>query len=314
MTSKEQYIIFCKKEPTIPVFQTYWWLDAAVGQSNWDVALAFHEDSIIGAMPYFIKRKMGVKIITMPRFISMMGIWIYYPPNQKYIDKLHYEQKISTDLINQLPSFDYFNQSFYPTYTNWLPFFWKGFKQTTRYTYSLSNLSDCETLFEKFAHSKRKNILRSEKILTIKEDLSIEDFYNLHSKSLIKEGKKIDYPLSLLQNLYNAAIANNGGKILYAVDEKKSIHAALFTVWNTESSFNIINPIDTEHRQSGASSLLIKHMISYVKNKTKTFDFEGSMNEQIAESFRRFGAIQKPYFVIYKASTFIGKIYRLIKY
>ncbi len=313
LTSKEQYIHFCKTEPTIPVFQTFWWLDAAVGRNNWDVAIIFQENTIIGAMPYYKKLKWGATIITMPRFISMMGIWIYYPPNQKYIDKLHYEQTISTKLIEQLPSFDYFNQSFYYTYTNWLPFFWKGFKQTTRYTYTLSNLSNTEELFEKFAHSKRKNILRSEKLLTIKEDLAIKDFYDLHQKSLAKENKNIDYSFELLQNLYNASIQHNGGKILYAVDENNNIHAALFTVWNSESSFNIINPIDPEHRHSGASSLLIKQMISYIKDKTKTFDFEGSMNEQIAESFRRFGAIQKPYFVIYKANTVLGKLYTLFK-
>lgn len=37
--------------------------------------------------------------------------------------------------IDNLPKFDYFNMNFHYSITNWLPFYWRGFKQTTRYTY-----------------------------------------------------------------------------------------------------------------------------------------------------------------------------------
>ena len=103
------------------------------------------------------------------------------------------------------------------------------------------------------------------------------------------------------------------GKILYAVDETNSIHAALFTIWNKYSSFNIISPIDPEHRNSGSSSLLIKAMINHLKDKTDRFDFEGSMDPQISESFRRFGASQKPYFVISKTNSLLLKLYYFFK-
>ena len=312
LKNKEKYIELCKKETTIPVFQMPWWLDATVDHDNWDVVLTFHEGEITGAMPFFINCKMGLRIITMPRFISMMGIWIK-PIIQKEIDRLHHEQKISSQLIESLPSFDYFNQSFYYTYTNWLPFYWKGFKQTTRYTYVLENIENPELIFKQFAHSKRKNILRSEKLLTIKQDLSVDEFYNFHKICLEKEGKKIDYSLSLLTNLIEAAYIHKSGKIIYATDNEGRIHSALFTIWNRVSSFNLINPIDPEQRNSGSSSLLIKEMINYVKDKTNRFDFEGSMDPYISESFRRFGATQKPYFVIHKTNSWLYKIYAALK-
>ena len=312
LKNKDIFRDFCSQETTVPVFQMPWWLDATVGYENWDVVLTFHEEEIIGAMPYFINSKLGLKVITMPRFISMMGIWIK-SGNKKEIDRLHFEQKISTEIIEALPSFDYFNQSFYYTYTNWLPFYWKGFKQTTRYTYVLENLENADLIFKQFAHSKRKNILRSEKTLLVKEDLGIEEFYNFHKLCLQKEGKKIDYSLTLLKTLIEAAYQNNGGKIIYTIDNEGKIHSALFSIWNRVSSFNLINPIDPEQRNSGSSSLLIKEMLNYVKDKTARFDFEGSMNPYISESFRRFGAIQKPYFVIYKTNSWLYKLYTLLK-
>lgn len=313
MEYKEIYAKLCGTATTIPVVQTSWWLDALVGRDHWEVALSFHEGEVIGAFPYFKKNKLGFSIITMPRFSTIMGIWIHYPPNQKYIDKLHYEQAISEELIRQLPAFDYFNQSFYHSYTNWLPFYWRGFDQTTRYTYVLENLDESELLFKEFAHSKRKNISRSSKILSLKEDLSAEEFYELHKTCLDKEGKIIDYSLDLLKRMVAAVDERNGGKLLAAVDEHNVIHAALFTVWNSLSSFNLINPIDPIHRNSGASSFLIKEMIKKVQGKTMRFDFEGSMDVKIAESFRRFGAIQKPYFVISKANSVFMKWFYFLK-
>jgi len=309
---KEQYILLCENEDTIPVFQTAWWLDAVVGRDNWEVVLHENEGQIIGAMPYFIKSKWGFKIITMPRFISMMGIWIKYPINQKYIDKLHYEQQITKEIINQLPRFDYFNQSFYHTFSNWLPFHWKNFQETTRYTYILENISDSESILKNFTYNKRKKLLSSEKTLLIKEDLPAIAFYKFHRNCLQNEGVKIDYPFSLLESLIKAAHQRRSGKIIYAVDNQNKIHSALFVVWNKASAFAVINPIDTTISKGGASSLLVWEMIKQLKNKTTKFDFDGSMNEHISDSFRRFGAVQKPYFVISKTNSLLIKLYRLL--
>ncbi|WP_343823783.1 hypothetical protein [Clostridium subterminale] len=43
-------------------------------------------------------------------------------------------------------------------------------------------------------------------------------------------------------------------------------------------------------------------------NYTKKFDFEGSMIENVKNSFRRFGAVQVPYFCIYKEYSRLFKM------
>jgi len=53
---------------------------------------------------------------------------------------------------------------------------------------------------------------------------------------------------------------------------------------------------------------LVKEIIKYVSNYTNKFDFEGSMIEGIENSFRQFGAIQKPYFAISKTTSRFLKI------
>lgn len=54
---KEQYRQFCQNEKDIPIFSKDWWLDAVCGVDNWDVVLVEKGGQIVGALPYFVKKK-----------------------------------------------------------------------------------------------------------------------------------------------------------------------------------------------------------------------------------------------------------------
>ena len=64
------------------------------------------------------------------------GVYYNYPPEQKYCTKLAYEKDVINELLEQIGTIDYFFQKFTPRFTNWLPYYWNNFKQTTAYTYS----------------------------------------------------------------------------------------------------------------------------------------------------------------------------------
>lgn len=75
----------------------------------------------------------------------------------------------------------YYNQNFHYSISNWLPFYWKGFRQTTRYTYVIEDISDIENVFKNFDYSKKKNINKARKTVRIKYDLSAQEFYEHHN-------------------------------------------------------------------------------------------------------------------------------------
>jgi hypothetical protein len=89
-----------------------------------------------------------------------MGPWIKYPPNQKYANRLSLEKEVYFSIIDQLPDIDHFSQNFYYLVTNWLPFYWKGFNQTTRYTYLIKNLTDLPEVFSRFKDNMRNKIIK----------------------------------------------------------------------------------------------------------------------------------------------------------
>ena len=313
-TNKKKYINLCKTEKTIPIFSQAFWLNAVVESNNWDVAIVENNDhKIIGAMPYIWKKKYGFKILTMPKLTQTLGPWLRYPENQKYCSKLSFEKKIMAQLIEQLPKFNYFTQNFHYSITNWLPFYWKKFQQTTQYTYIIEDLTNLGVVLGRFDHSKTKNIKRAEQIITVKTDMLPREFYENHKHTLKKQNKMISYSYDLFDKIYNATHENKQSKIFYAIDKKNNLHSAIFVIWDNTEAYDLISTIDPDYRNSGATSLLIKTAIEYTSKIVTKFNFEGSMIEEVEKSFRRFGAIQKPYFNITKASHILLKIGTCLK-
>ena len=146
-----------------------------------------------------------------------MGPFIKYPMNQSYSKKLSFEKKILTKIIIELPKFHSFNQNFNYSQKNWLPFFWKKFKQTTRYTYVIDDLTNLNEIYSNFDRSKKKNIKKAEKIIKIRYDLSANEFYENHKMTLKKQGILISYSMDTFVKMYNCCYSNNSGRTIYAV-------------------------------------------------------------------------------------------------
>jgi hypothetical protein len=307
MTNRERYRVFCRDNDFIPIFSKDWFLDAVCGMNNWDVVLVKKQDKVVASMPFYRKKKALFNIITMPKHAQTMGVFLTYPKGQKYETRLSYEKKIMQSLIDQLPKVDYFNQTFHYTITNWLPFYWKGYTQTTNYTYLIENLSDIEAVFKKFSNGKRKDIAKSKEIVEIKFDLSAKEFYENHKMTLKKQNTEISYSFEHFSRIYSNVYRYNSGCTLYAVDKVGNIHAGVLVVWDKNSGYNLITTFDPSFRNSGASTLLIYEMIKFIATKTDRFDFEGSMIESVEKSYRQFGAKQKPYFDITKVDSKILK-------
>jgi len=300
---KEIYRIWSATESEIPVFSRDWWLDAACGEENWDVILVEEKGAIAGAMPYYMKRRGIFRLITRPHLTQTMGPYLRQDDSLSHSDKLGREKKIFGEMIERLPQFDHFNVAFNYRYTNWLPFHWAGFSQTTGYTYIIPDLSDLQRVYSDFAYAKKKDIKKAKNVVEVRFDLSAADFYRHHETSLRKQGEKIHYSFEYFERLYNAAYANSGGRVVYAQDKNDAIHAALFVVWGPEGAYDLISTIDPELRNSGAATLLVQEIVGYVSAFTGRFDFEGSMIEGVEASFRKLGAIQTPYLVISKTPS-----------
>jgi hypothetical protein len=311
VTNKEKYRQLCSVEMSIPIFSKDWWLDSVAG-GDWDVVLVEKGGEILASMPYTMRNSYGLTLINQPLLTQNLGPWLR-KSSAKYAKRLSQEKDLLQDLFKQLPSFSSFKQNWHCSKTNWLPLYWMGFEQTTKYTYVISNIKDYNTVFKDFENSKRKNIKKSEKIINVKFDISPEDFYKNHKLTLSKQRTKISYSFDVFKNLYSKGYKNNSAKTIAAYDKDGNLHAALFIVWDSNSAYDLISTIDPDYRTFGAASLLVQEAIKYVSKYVDKFDFEGSMIEPVERSFRQFGAIQTPYFTISKTNSKLLKTYRFLQ-
>jgi hypothetical protein len=306
MTNKQKYQNFCQEEFNIPIFSQPFWLDAVCGEENWDAILYEKRGVIIASMPYYIRKRYGISYITQPKFTQTLGPWIKYPKDMTYGKKLSFEKEVMNALIEQLEKLSvvFFQQSFNFKITNWLPFYWKGYSQTTNYTYRIEDISDVEKSFEHFHGSIKNNIRKSLKQgLTISFDLPAKDFYKLHKNSLQKKGKLLSFSFDLFSRIYETVYKNNCGRVIYATDQENNLHCAKLFIYDRNSAYYLISILDPDYRKSMSQTLLIYEALKYFSDKTKSFDFEGSMIESVEASNMKFGAVQTPYFRITKTYT-----------
>lgn len=305
MTKKEKYRELCEYEKTIPIFSKDWWMDAVCGENNWDVLLVEKGRQIVASLPYYLRKRGKRREITQPPLTQTNGIWIKYPPNQKYCKKLAYEKEVMTGIISQLDELNlgYYNQNFHYSITNWLPFYWKGFKQTTRYTYVIEDLENSNEVYKNFKCNIRNKIKKANKrnVKIISKD-DIETFYMINKKTFDRQNIAISYSLKFIEKLDNTLKEKKARKIFFAIDENKKVHSVLYLIWDLTSSYVHMVGEDPELRNSGAGILLIWESIKYTKEilNLNKYDFEGSMIESVEEVRRSCGAIQKPYFNIKK--------------
>jgi hypothetical protein len=306
MTGKDKYKVLCKNETSIPVYVMDWWLDTVCGANNWDVLLYEQKDNVEAAMVFYLPCK---GIITMPAHTQTMGIW-FNPAfeDKKYSKNLHRKQMIGKYFIEHLPAHDYFLQNFHYSFTDWLPFYWKGYRQTTRYNYILPDIGNLEELWKNLSENIKRNIEKARKKyhLTIKPDVSLEMFIELHRQTYERQQMKAYRP-DILAKLIEVSCKRNQGRIWGAADEEGRLHVAVFVVYHNRCAYYIASGSNPSLRKSGAHAYVLWEMIKEASETIAIFDFEGSMIEGIEHLFKGFGAIQMPYHTITKGKMSLTK-------
>lgn len=245
----------------------------------------------------------------MPAFTQTLGVW-FNPAvvEQRPANELYRKQTICEEFIKRLPSHNYFLQRFHYSFTDWLPFYWNGFRQTTRYTYILPDISDSAALWENLNKSIRKNVGKAKDKFGLKvvRGISTNDFLALNKQVFVRKKMKQHCP-EVLQKLINECRKRHQGEIWGAIDSEKRLIAAVFVVWNGATAYLLASGRLPEFSQTKAETLAIWEMLCDLPPTVKIFDFEGSMIRGVENFHREFGAIQKPYFQIEKGKLTVWK-------
>lgn len=279
---------------------------------QWDVALAKDGDTILGAMPFHFVRRLGFTLVLQPQLTQFLGPVYFEDARQQHAKatlcdsdshRLDFEKRVATELITQLeaikPSATLIHTS--PRITNWLPFYWQGYRQTTRYTYRIPDIGNPDAVFSAFDKEKRqRKIIKTEKQTTVRFDMSPSDFAAFHSNYWRSKGCNDLLSEEFIIRVCTVALSRGQGVIGSLHDGEGKLLSARFVAFDNHSAFSLMSASDTQLHRSGHSETLMWALIKHLSGKTRAFDFEGSMDEGIEYFYRSFGAVQTPYFALSK--------------
>lgn len=295
MTNQDKYRLFAASAPDLPLFLQPWYLDIVCEDGSWNATLAEKGGKTSAALPYFLKKKWFWQYIAMPRLCKFMGPYLL--PEYRNLDD---ETRLYENLLAQLPKgLAAFQQDLNYSVTNWLPFYWRGFRQTTRYSYTISLDTDESRIFQNISKNYRQKIRSAGEKLLVVSDRPLSELQRLINLSFARQG--LSEPLSgaFFQRFYDALRARDACRLLFAVDPANgAVHSAALLAWDNGAAYYLMSGDDPSLRRSGSPLLLKWEAIRYAKNtlKVPVFDFEGSMIRAIEIGRRDFGAQQKPYF------------------
>jgi hypothetical protein len=274
------------------IFQQPWWLDA-VAPGRWDEVTVERDGRVVARLPYAMRGRPRVRVLTMPPLTQTLGPWIgrseASPPRA-----LGHEHELLGELEAALPPAAAFVQQFSPTMLNALPFHWAGYRLEIQYTYRL-DLGPEDELWKGLRGSIRREIRKARRRVEVREDLGLDRFHAVWAKTFSRQGLVPPASLAELERLDAACAAHDARAMLFACDAAGDVHSVAYVVWDRNGAFNLLGGADPELRSSGASSLLMWESIVRARGVTDVFDFEGSMIGPVERFFRAFGSRQTPY-------------------
>jgi len=293
---RPRYERFVDTSPQRSIYARSWWLDA-VAPKEFTILTVTKGDEIRAAWPILLPT--GGNQSRMPPLTQTLGI-LLPPSHAKYAERLSNEHTLINELLEMLPSGIQISQCFHTSFSNWLPFYWRGFQQTTRYTYLLKDLTDTTALWNGMRESQRRAIRKARReAVYVRETTDVGEFYEINQRTFLRQKKEIPYSLDLVSRLDAAAQQHAGRRILIADDRNGKSFACDYMVYDQDCAISIMSGADDSARRVNAHALLEWESIEFASGVSKKFDFEGSMLTGVERFVRGFGAVQTPYFCIW---------------
>lgn len=294
----EMWNHFVDISPQGSIFAKLFYLDA-IG-FPYKIKVLINNDTIKAGI---ILAKNELHLFSNPLFAKYLGI-LLRPIESKYVNKITEEKRIIEKIVGNLniSSFDY---TFHPEFINWLPFFWNGYRQTTRYTYRINHLSDIDQIIQNAESRVRKNIRKAKTHKIYVDDvISLADFYQTNKLSFERQGGPIPYSFSFFKKFFNSLKKHDAIKLLAAKDNENQIHSVSGIVYDKNCCYLLFNGSNPNVTNVEANTLLILKTIEHASQITESFDFEGSMLKPIERFYRGFGGQMTSYMNIWKHNIF----------
>ncbi|MES2479742.1 MAG: GNAT family N-acetyltransferase [Bacteroidota bacterium] len=282
MTHKERYRSITQQ---LPLFAQAWWLDV-VCDGAWDVAIVSEDQNILAVWPYSIEKKWGFKIIRNPMLTAYLGP----------IFLSAYREGILSELWNQLPKTDMLQWSCIPEFTAIDFFIAKGFEHKKKRTYYIGLQATEEELWAQIFPKRKNDIRKAQQDLTLKKiPLDVHQFVQWHQRAFNDKNKVYPFSVSFFERIISAAAQHKSSLSLAAYDTEDNCLGQIWLCFDQTKMYYLLSATAAETHRGAIALLIWTAILEAKKLGLIIFDFEGSMDEGIANFFQRFGGTEISY-------------------
>lgn len=301
---------FVDESPQGDVFCYSWWLNA-ITKGDFKILAIFEDEEIVAGIPLaYINGKVNEPPLTRtlgPLFKNLAHLTEHKQTTKK--------RQWLTALIGNIPIGEVEQFCTSHTFTDWLPFRWRGFRQTTRYTYLINYKNKDEAkLWSDLSRGVKETIAKSRKAeLFIKHTEDLLSFYHLIELTYKRQDLKFRFSYDDFKRLDDEVVEHQKRIIITVFDEQKHEHAAIYLVFSDKSAYALLSAGNPDLRHLGGQTLVMWEAIKYFHDKVEYFNFGGSDIERIENHLKGFGGVLTPYFHIFTEKTIVKEIKQIEK-
>jgi len=307
---------FVDTSPQGSLYGKSWFLDTL--NLDYKILSIVNNNGIIAGM---VLPKNELHLYSNPLFVKYLGV--FFKPYDGNPYKIESEKiNICEKLIESIEGYKTFDYFFSPDFKNWLPFYHRGYRQQTYYSYIIDfENKDFQTIYSGFYKSLRNEISFAQKSeLYIQHDLEFELFYDVIEKTFKRQGGSPPFKKEKIRGFVTELSKANAFKTFGAYTPDGRLTTMAGIGYDSRCAYLLFNGLKADNPARGANELLISSVIEYFMSLSGKFDFEGSMLKPIESFYRKFGGVYTPYMRIWKDSLLNSlkirgiSLYKKLKY
>jgi len=169
-----------------------------------------------------------------------------------------------------------------------MPFCWRGFRVTPRYTYQIDLLRSAEDIIRRFSSRRRNDIAKAKRDgLTVHRVQDPCDVAKLVSDTM--RFNRAQLSARVLDNILYASDRESMSYGFVTKSQDRAI-ACTFVVHDRNTAYYLLGGYDRTARHHGAGALaIVESILEAQRRGLAVFDFEGSMIPDVERFFRGFG-------------------------
>jgi hypothetical protein len=289
-------------------------LVSSVHNAHFDVKhLNIYGEQLLLSLPLAIKEGLPGKRLFMPQFVPYYSLDSIPSGINNPSKEQSHQQKLMTTVTEAIDSLKCAAVEFNVLPTYWLPFYWAGFNVVPRVTFRLNTEIEQDRLYGNLRSNIQRHIKKSKQNHQLVESTDAQLLFELNKESYERKNQKHPFDPDNLKRLCDYLLTSGKGRLLVSQNsQNQPIAAALFGK-DQHHVYYLTGGVLTDFKAEGAMSRLLWEGILWAKSQNLHFDFEGSMNQNIAQFFASFGAEPFTYYQISKSNSKVYTLYRTLK-